>query len=83
MSRGRRHGVLGKIVPAWVGAVVVIALGQASASAPSVATRSDSITGPQASTYPPSILRQEVRLRKLHLVRPDLIQFPVAFEIYC
>lgn len=37
----------------------------------------------QATTYPPSILRQEVRLRKLHLVRPDLIQFPVAFEIYC
>jgi hypothetical protein len=28
-------------------------------------------------------LRPEVRLRKLHLVRPDLIQYPIAFEIYC
>ena len=25
----------------------------------------------------------EVRLRKLHLVRPDLIPFPVFFEVYC
>jgi hypothetical protein len=25
----------------------------------------------------------EVRLRKLHLVRPDLIPYPIYFEIYC
>lgn len=25
----------------------------------------------------------EVRLRKLHLVRPDLIPFPIFFEVYC
>ena len=25
----------------------------------------------------------EVRLRKLHLVRPDLIPFPIEFDIYC
>ena len=25
----------------------------------------------------------EVRLRKLHLVRPDLIPYPVFFEAYC
>jgi hypothetical protein len=25
----------------------------------------------------------EVRLRKLHLVRPDLIQYPIAYEVYC
>lgn len=24
-----------------------------------------------------------VRLRKLHLVRPDLILYPIAHEIYC
>ncbi len=41
------------------------------------------LTEIHTSTYPPSLLRQEVRLRKLHLVRPDLIQFPVSFEIYC
>ena len=28
--------------------------------------------------------RTEVRaLRKLHLVRPDLIQYPLAYDIYC
>jgi len=25
----------------------------------------------------------EVRLRKLHLVRPDLIPYPLAYEVYC
>ncbi|HVT87527.1 MAG TPA: hypothetical protein VHD56_01635 [Tepidisphaeraceae bacterium] len=25
----------------------------------------------------------EVRLRKLHLVRPDLISYPIYFEVYC
>lgn len=25
----------------------------------------------------------EVRLRKLHMVRPDLIPYPLAIEIYC
>ena len=25
----------------------------------------------------------EVRLRKLHLVRPDLIPYPIYYEVYC
>ena len=25
----------------------------------------------------------EVRLRKLHLVRPDLIPYPIFYDIYC
>ena len=25
----------------------------------------------------------EVRMRKLHLVRPDLLQYPIAYEVYC
>ena len=25
----------------------------------------------------------EVRLRKFHLVRPDLIPYPIAREVYC
>lgn len=25
----------------------------------------------------------EVRLRKLHLVRPDLISYPILYEVYC
>jgi hypothetical protein len=32
---------------------------------------------------PTAKLPPEVRLRKLHLVRPDLIQYPIDFEVYC
>ncbi|WP_428939563.1 hypothetical protein [Fontivita pretiosa] len=28
-------------------------------------------------------LQREVKLRKLHLVRPDLIPYPILFEVYC
>lgn len=28
-------------------------------------------------------LNREVRLRKLHLVRPDLIPYPISYEIHC
>jgi hypothetical protein len=35
-----------------------------------------------ANTMSPS-LRPLVRIRKLHLVRPDLIQYPISFEVYC
>ena len=27
--------------------------------------------------------KAETRRRKLHLVRPDLIPYPIAFEVYC
>jgi hypothetical protein len=37
------------------------------------------VTGPLAE----KIYFPEVRLRKLHLVRPDLIQYPIFYEIYC
>jgi hypothetical protein len=30
----------------------------------------------------PSDAAAQVRLRKLHLVRPDLIPFPISFEVY-
>jgi hypothetical protein len=39
------------------------------------ATRPAEPTDPIAST--------EVRLRKLHLVRPDLIPYPIAYEVVC
>jgi Arc/MetJ family transcription regulator len=28
-------------------------------------------------------LRPEVRLRRLHLMRPDLIPYPLAYEVIC
>ena len=38
-----------------------------------------------AQNSSPSLVKlpPEVRLRKLHLVRPDLIQYPIDFEYYC
>ena len=44
---------------------------------PAVATKA-SPSDSQLVRLPP-----EVRLRKLHLVRPDLIQYPISFEVYC
>ncbi|HEY7119418.1 MAG TPA: hypothetical protein VH475_22695 [Tepidisphaeraceae bacterium] len=35
------------------------------------------------STPDTSVARYEVRLRKLHLVRPDLIGYPVFYDVYC
>ena len=30
-----------------------------------------------------TVRAEEVRLRKLHLVRPDLIPYPIAYEVCC
>jgi hypothetical protein len=43
-------------------------------------------TQPQAQPVgelPAARMNPEVRLRKLHLVRPDLIPYPVCYEVYC
>jgi hypothetical protein len=32
---------------------------------------------------PEAVARYEVRLRKLHLVRPDLIPYPIHYDVYC
>ena len=49
-----------------------------------------SAAAPQPPVVPPAgpqfkdtVTYHEVRLRKLHLVRPDLIPYPVAYDIYC
>jgi hypothetical protein len=37
-----------------------------------------------ASPSPDAVAnRYEVRLRKLHLVRPDLIPYPIFYDVYC
>ena len=35
------------------------------------------------ATSPALARMYEVRLRKLHLVRPDLIAYPMFVEVYC
>ena len=54
--------------------VSVSLLGSSPLEAPAAVTT----VHEQVAGLPP-----EVRLRKLHLVRPDLIPFPIAHEIYC
>ena len=79
-------------VPAIAATVL---LGTASGSAAtSVAQPPQCHQGPPAVSQPVSqlvshcqgeqpVAIQEVRLRKLHLVRPDLIPYPVFYDIYC
>jgi hypothetical protein len=50
----------------------------ATSSAP-IPHSSDAALGETASAR----LLTEVRLRKLHLVRPDLIPYPIETEVYC
>lgn len=66
--------------------MLLLALGFAGVSVPNTAPVSGSdghdskhgaIQGSQAA------IRPEGRLRKLHLVRPDLIPYPIAYEVYC
>lgn len=38
---------------------------------------------PSNSNLDTASIRYEVRLRKLHLVRPDLILYPIQYEVYC
>jgi hypothetical protein len=42
---------------------------------------------PEASDEVASVevasVRRDVRLRKLHLVRPDLIQYPLSVDVFC
>jgi len=59
--------------------LVVVATLSATCPAPSQPVTRKAIIGeqPQVGLYP------EVRLRKLHLVRPDLIPYPIAYEVCC
>ena len=38
---------------------------------------------PAMSAVPAELQPEARRLRKLHLVRPDLIPYPIAYDVYC
>ena len=38
---------------------------------------------PAVGESPSAAVARQMRLRKLHLVRPDLIPYPIAFEVCC
>ncbi|HZL33869.1 MAG TPA: hypothetical protein VFC78_01085 [Tepidisphaeraceae bacterium] len=60
-----------------IGIAVFCSTTPSGSAAPDNAAGLDSQSPLARSFYP------EVRLRKLHLVRPDLIPYPIAYEIYC
>jgi hypothetical protein len=53
-----------------------------SAAVPSTPP-SHAATGIRASAAISYIPPLEVRLRKVHVVRPDLIPYPIAYEVVC
>lgn len=59
---------------------IVLSGGMIPASSNPARTPTPSDSAPAAGQ---AIARVEVRLRKLHLVRPDLIPYPIMYEVYC
>ena len=57
--------------------VVVCLLSLSAATTPAPRASDATVSGEEA------VVRTEVRLRKLHLVRPDLIPDPIAYEVCC
>jgi hypothetical protein len=57
--------------------IVIVCLLSAAITPPPHSTDAATISGENAT------VRSEVRLRKLHLVRPDLIPYPIAYEVCC
>lgn len=41
------------------------------------------VVSPANQSADERVYLREVRLRKLHMVRPDLVPYPIYFEIYC
>jgi hypothetical protein len=68
-----------------VGRISRVAIVTASLLSAAMLT-SDSSARPSSQTPATGRLanfRPEVRLRKLHLVRPDLIPYPIDYDYYC
>jgi len=61
--------------------LLLIAAVSACFLAPAPADRGDVPAQPADQSL--AGIRPEGRLRKLHLVRPDLIPYPIAYEVYC
>lgn len=58
---------------------MILALGWIGTLAPHSDRRISSIISPEDRVAAAA----EVRMRKLHLVRPDLINYPLSIEVYC
>ncbi|MDB5297474.1 MAG: hypothetical protein JWO31_3457 [Phycisphaerales bacterium] len=67
----------------WVVAALLLAPSAGLSVGDNGPARLNPSTPPAAESGAVANLRIEVRLRKLHLVRPDLIQYPLAFDVVC
>ena len=76
MNSARRHIARSLLILAAFAACGIAPAGHSASSAASEGrplTPGEELAG----------IRPEGRLRKLHLVRPDLIPYPIAYEVYC
>src|SRR5688572_29713235 len=78
MALSRRYAAC-LFVPA--AAVLIALMGNAGATPAEEMTAPPEISAPAPDAL--TRIPPEVRLRKLHLVRPDLIPYPIAYEVYC
>ena len=67
-------------IRSWVRVTAAGMLTLACVSAAPRATVQTNLPTPENAT---TRINPEVRLRKLHVVRPDLIPYPVYYEVYC
>jgi hypothetical protein len=63
--------------------LLTLAVLTTSLSAPAARPAAKTPTQDTPSEQSIAGIRPEGRLRKLHLVRPDLIPYPIAYEVYC
>ena len=80
LSGRRAARVLSSAAPLLL--VAMLAPAQTRQSQPALLPGAN-LNAPSAVGETPIAVKGETRLRKLHLVRPDLIPYPIAFEVYC
>ena len=73
-----RHRVARSLMLLTVGLMGFAAPAERPTAGPSPADAGTALEGSESAG-----IRPEGRLRKLHLVRPDLIPYPIAYEVYC
>ena len=71
--RRSRPSIFRSLLLLAVGGLFFVSPQSRSTASPALHRGTDAVAG----------FRPETRLRKLHLVRPDLIPYPIAYEVYC
>jgi hypothetical protein len=70
----------------WTLCILVVANNPSLGGAADVVLPTESVSMESTAAVPEQLSMRfppEVRIRKLHLVRPDLIPYPIAYEVVC